>query len=339
MMTFDELWIELEKETSKISEQGILKRMLTTGGACRMFLGIERPSLSHVFMIQILKNSVPIKENIPESKGFELKIQISSEDADTHVTCIIRSTNKAYNEIFSAMSENMYDNLKNNDDEIKSASVFFKRIADWQLFFQKNNISGLTEESQRGLYGELLFIKEILVGKLKAPINQILNWTGPKSRQHDFQFTYAAIEVKTSSSKQHQKIFISNEQQLDESQVKNLFVYHVSLSILDNHIDTLPKLVNDVRTLIDTNLLIRSFFEECLIIRGYINAQAGRYQLTGYMVRESNLFHVTKEFPKIVEKNLPIGVGDVTYSIALSECKKYSVSFDALSPILDFKND
>ena len=66
-------------------------------------------------------------------------------------------------------------------------------------------------------------------------------------------------------------------------------------------------------------------FEGALVERGYIDEQAWRYQKTGYTVRESNMFRVTKGFPRLTERDLPLGVGDLTYSISVVECKNFAV--------------
>ncbi len=124
-----------------------------------------------------------------------------------------------YNEVFSAMVENLFQCLNSCKTEAQIVRPFLERLAAWQQFFQKNGFTGLGEEAQRGLYGELYFIKKHLLSIPKHFAEEMSGWTGSKRRQHDFQFGETVIEVKTCISKQHQKLQISSEQQLDETLV------------------------------------------------------------------------------------------------------------------------
>ncbi len=162
---------------------------------------------------------MPPREQIPESKGFELTVQITGEEAETHVTFVLTSTDRMYNEVFSAMVENLFQCLNSCKTEAQIVRPFLERLAAWQQFFQKNGFTGLGEEAQRGLYGELYFIKKHLLSIPKHFAEEMSGWTGSKRRQHDFQFGETVIEVKTCISKQHQKLQISSEQQLDETLV------------------------------------------------------------------------------------------------------------------------
>lgn len=327
-MTPDTLWSELETEAQRISGSGVLKRMLAPDAACTMFIGVQRPSLNRLFMLQAPRILLPSKEQLPESRGFELTVQRTGEEPDTHATFVLSATDPMFNEIFSAMAENLYQSLKKCRDDRLIVRIFLERLLQWQDFFDRNSINGLSEEAQRGLYGELYFLRKNLLSTPEHFAVEISGWTGPKNRQHDFQFNDVAVEVKTCSAKQHQKLQISSEQQLDEALVGNLFVFHLSLSAIENHADTLPALVADVREVLHTVYAAASIFEGALLERGYLDAQAWRYQKTGYVVRESNIFRVTGNFPRLTERDLPLGLGDLTYSVSVSECKKFNVPLE-----------
>jgi hypothetical protein len=185
-------------------------------------------------------------------------------------------------------------------------------------------LNGLSEDAQRGLYGELFFLKQHLIPATNDFVFAISAWTGPRNRQHDFQFASAAVEVKTSGAKQHQKLLIASEQQLDDALVDNLFLFHLSLSSVDNHADTLVAIVAELRNAF-VGFSAASIFEMSLIQRGYLETQSWRYQRTGYVIRESNVFRVAGDFPRLTERDLATGVGDVTYSISVAECKRFSV--------------
>ncbi|EBK2060139.1 PD-(D/E)XK motif protein, partial [Salmonella enterica subsp. enterica serovar Typhi] len=49
-----------------------------------------------------------------------------------------------------------------------------------------------------------------------------------------------------------------------------------------------------------------------------------------YSIREYNLFKVSHGFPRIIENDLIEGVGDVKYSVMISQCKQYLVPENAV---------
>jgi hypothetical protein len=321
----DTLWKDMETEAQRISGTGVLKRMIAPDAACTMFLGVQRPSLNRLFMLQAPRSIMPPREQIPESKGFELTVQITGEEAETHATFVLTSTNKMYNEVFSAMVENLFHCLNSCKAEDQIVRTFLQRLAAWQQFFQKNGVNGLGEQAQRGLYGELYFIRNHLLSTPNQFAEEMSGWTGSKNRQHDFQFGKTVVEVKTCSTMQHQKLQISSEQQLDATLVGNMFVFHLSLSSVENHADTLPALVAGLREILHANYAASALFEQSLLERGYLDTQAWRYQKTGYVIRESNAFRVADGFPRLTERDLPPGVGDLTYTISVAECRKFAV--------------
>ena len=77
MMTSNTLWNELEIGAERMSGTGILKRMLAPDAVCAMFLGVQRPSLNRLFMLQAPRNLLPSREQMPESRGFELTVQLT----------------------------------------------------------------------------------------------------------------------------------------------------------------------------------------------------------------------------------------------------------------------
>ncbi len=47
------------------------------------------------------------------------------------------------------------------------------------------------------------------------------------------------------------------------------------------------------------------------------------YQNTGYNIRQETIYRVEGEFPRIMENEIRDGVGDVKYSIVISDCLSY----------------
>ena len=63
---------------------------------------------------------------------------------------------------------------------------------------------------------------------------------------------------------------------------------------------------------------------EALLAVGYLDRHAPRYAGVGYAVRKADDFRVGPEFPRIIEADLPLGVGDASYQLSLAACAGFS---------------
>ena len=88
----------------------------------------------------------------------------------------------------------------------------------------------------------------------------------------------------------------------------------------------LPGLIDDIRDEINLNNGPITEFELQLFKSGYLDKHRIRYESHGYSDRNERIFLVKDGFPRIIEKDLKNGVGDVHYSINLSSCLPFEVN-------------
>lgn len=325
-MMHSEIWQELETRASTETGIGTLKRMIGTKKICPMFIGINRPGNMRVFILEVPRENLPSPNRIPDSNGFDFKLQIVGDETNQdHISLILYSASSKYDQIFASISSDLFINLNELTNAKEIVSKFLNRLQLWQSFFQKQNSDGLSEEAQKGLYGELFFIKKYVFPKFE-PMKSLSYWLGTNKRQHDFQFGDLSVEVKTTSSKQHQKLHISSEQQLDDSLVNQLYLFFLSVSLIDNLNQTLPSLIGEIREFLTTSTAALERFNSILIERGYLDIHRHLYESTGYSLRKSGFFQVHSDFPRITEHDLRPGVGNIKYTIDLDMCAPFSVS-------------
>jgi hypothetical protein len=183
-------------------------------------------------------------------------------------------------------------------------------------------MDGLSTENQRGLWGELHCLSEELMPRL-GPTETVDGWKGPARAHQDFQFQRGAIEVKTTKAKQPQSVRITSERQLDDKTWPALFLHVLVLEEHEGAGLTLPHLVETVRAKLATDLAAREKFEDALLSASYLDAHAPRYATIGYAMRSAQWFCVTGDFPRIVENQLPAGVGEVGYALSLAACTPF----------------
>jgi hypothetical protein len=184
-------------------------------------------------------------------------------------------------------------------------------------------VEGLGIEAQKGLYGELYFLREHVLTHLGT--RGVLTWTGPRRAAQDFQFSRWAIEVKTSAVTLPTRIQIASEYQLDDSNLNALFLYYLSIEQSQIDSETLVDIVRSIRERLATDPVASEAFEDSLLDVGYLDAHAFLYSSSGFHIRGSSFYMVTEGFPRITTKDLPQGVGDISYSISITECGKFVV--------------
>ena len=195
--------------------------------------------------------------------------------------------------------------------------------------FEKIGKQGLSDEVQRGLYGEIYFLRFFL-SSVSDKNYCVKSWLGPEKSIQDFQYSNWAVEVKTTHGNNHQKIHITSERQLDDTIIEKIFLYHLSLDVRVGNGESLNILIEDVSELLSHNTMASNLFKLKLLESGYYDIHKPLYDERGYSIRQENLYRVSGNFPRITENQIPIGVGDVRYSIVLSESEEYRINHETL---------
>jgi hypothetical protein len=202
------------------------------------------------------------------------------------------------------------------------------------LLFEKIGKQGLSDKAQRALYGEIYFLRKFLLNVSDS--NFCINsWKGPEKSVQDFQFADWAVEVKTTCGKNQQKLYISNERQLDISIIPRIFLVHYSLDIRQNHGETLNDIVDNLLIMLSDSTVANNLFQLKLMEAGYFDRHRYLYEETGYSIRQENIYIITEDFPKITESQIPKGVGDVHYSITVSNNQKWVLDENTLFKTLE----
>jgi hypothetical protein len=319
MRKIDQIWLDLENDNS-ISESGGL----------RLYSGTSR---SDIFAaIRGLEKNRGIA--IPISITIDLSIHNNLEDIQLELIpdpsrkdrnlLLLKLINFSHIEIFSVLCEDLIETISSIIEESEILRIFFNRLENWKSLFEKASAEGLTPEEQRGLYGELFLLRKFLSSSSDS-LKVINSWLGPLKANKDFQYSDWAIEVKTSYGNSHQRISISNERQLDTTNLNNLFLYHLSLEEMNNSGETLNQIIESIYNLLVNSFISLNRFEKRLLEAGYFKYHKDLYNIKGYNLRQDRFYKVAGEFPRIEAKDIRGGIGDLKYSIILSQCTSFII--------------
>jgi Putative PD-(D/E)XK family member, (DUF4420) len=335
-MKIEETWNILELEGSGVTS-GYLNRRILAESNRDLSLAIEKPSGMRMFMMYVDRTSIDKSMVFPASSGFEVKRMIFHGDDRIALQLVL--ANNRYKDIFTALVQDIAENIAFIPVETDAVQVLANRLKRWQMFLEKHDLEGLSEEIQHGLYGELWFLRQVVIPRFG--LSSLLYWLGPEGSNQDFSFEGCAVEVKTTVSQNPQKLSISNENQLDETRLNTLFLMHLSLDVRVNG-ETLPEIVETLRAILGKDSSSRELFEKRLFQVGYLDIHAPKYSETSYKYRTSSYFKIEQDFPRIVPADLKQGVVQVRYSVEISACRSYAIAelevIESINTALNWKS-
>lgn len=318
-MKINQIWDELEND--KTFSKGLLLRRYSGAVLPDVYVAMQHPEKLLCICISIDKS---LEVNISSfSKLQEIQVDLfPSPNQPDKNELVFKLINFKHKDIFTVLCEDLITSIASETNEKKLVKEILNRFEKWKSLFNKISLQGLTPEEQRGLFGELYFLRKYL----QANVNQleIVNtWIGSEKQVRDFQCGSWAVEVKTTYGNNHQKVHISSERQLDTTNLDDLYLYHISLEQMQNAGETLNDIVDSLLEILDADTLALNKFKSKIYEGGYFDLQRNLYEAVGYFIRQDVFYKVENEFPRIQENEIKIGVGDVKYSIILSQCSNY----------------
>lgn len=233
-------------------------------------------------------------------------------------------------DIFYILCNDLLQSTSETKNEKTMLLIIYNRLQRWQKLFRKFGKKLLSEQEQQGLIGELYFLKKYLLSAFSSS-EALSFWKGPFGEQQDFGIGDSTIEVKSKQGTSAPYIQISSIDQL-ECNVKNCFLYVVTLNIAPNNINeafSLNTIIEKIKLLLlDSNDL--DVFENLLSEVGYIDLP--EYNDKQYLISNESVYEIKNDFPRLRTSNMPNGVASVKYKIELNECKPFEIL------LVDFKN-
>ena len=207
-------------------------------------------------------------------------------------------------------------------DSLKSLS---RRLARWKKFFQRGALLGLNREDYVGLYGELSFIEAGLnKGVTSLPI--VNAWQAPLGTNQDFLFGPVAVEIKTTTGNEIDKVRITNARQLDSTGLQSLFLARFAFDFRQGSGRTLPQLVATLKASFANSPDALSSFNDRLLEAGFVEGTPNEFDAWGFTPRHFNVFNVGEGFPRLLESSLPSGVSEVSYILNLAAAAQFQIA-------------
>ncbi|MFJ7729612.1 PD-(D/E)XK motif protein [Neobacillus sp. NPDC097160] len=323
---FEQMLSELEKQV----DNEFYKLNVLTYEAPVIFAGIDAGNLNRLLYIDLGQS--PWDEEqlkaLPKWRGLTLKTEYFEKifSLKNHHFLIIRQEDEQSTDIFDSVLQNLVDHLVSNKDESLFSNIY-SVLDRWRVFFQRGGYRKLSDEQQRGLFGELWFMNEWLDRFPGQPPLVVEQWYGPTKGRIDFKSKKCGLEIKTVAEKLSKTIKISNEEQLKLSEaISTIYLYVCFLEQSKTHGMSLEELAIQVRSKIaDRSERIALIYNDFLTDLGFREEE---YADTLYFVEKIEVYEARENFPRLLKEDLPRGISHVTYNIDLTHCSDFEMDLE-----------
>lgn len=232
-------------------------------------------------------------------------------------------------EIFETLCRDVVAAGEAGEDRDDALSRSIQRTRRWHHLLRGGRLGGLSVEEQRGLVGELAFLRELVSGF--GPETAIEAWTGPSGSSKDFELIGSCIEVKARRVAAKPFVTVSSEDQMADVEGHRLFlrVTNVASAVLPegqslhDHVRVTAELFEQSGNAFET-------WEDAIYSTGY--DPDNDYDERRWLLGAATIYEVVEGFPRIASPLLA-GVENVRYSISLDACKPFKIDADLIGII------
>ena len=290
-------------------------------GVINCFVGRIGASNAKMFQIE-MDQSISIHKNYLERfHGVEIRV-LDSQSEKKDITIILSDNDLL--DVFILFLEDLMRGLESITDENDIPLIVNQRVGYWGKLFARIRGELLSKERQRGLYGELTFLNALL-GRSSDFVKTIASWTGPEGSNQDFSNELSAIEVKSSKATKP-SVNIASELQLDWTKLDSLFLCVFHVDEISNGVDTLKKLIEEIKQKISHLPNVLKLFEEKLDRVGIPEGEEKQYDDFGFIIRSKRAYKVEDGFPTLTRDILNNdAIYNVKYQIDLTACEAFEV--------------
>ncbi|MFD4911741.1 PD-(D/E)XK motif protein [Streptomyces virginiae] len=299
-----------------------------------VFLSVSHPAQRRMLVLRTDARSadhiVRSVTRLPSAAGLEMNLSaVSRLEYELQVVLIADELR----EVFNPLVTDVADTVREASGAAAALTAAVERFERWQDLLRAVGRDGLGPEARRGLVGELLLLRDRIL-PVVGPAEAVDSWAGPSGANQDFQLPGVAVETKASTAKRPRNIRIASERQLDDTGTPSLLL---SLAMLDERRggsgESLNRLVDRIREQLNSPA-VRAAFDGRLVQAGYLPGHRDLYEEPRYTLRDLRSWHVREDFPRIVEADLPEGVGDCSYNLSISGLDQHRATTDEVTALI-----
>jgi hypothetical protein len=250
-------------------------------------------------------------EQPPPPPAYDVITVASRRRADGNWTLLIELAGDELAIPFARLCQDLID--ASRACQSGGAAFLVRRLARWRRLLDLTKSRTLAEPVLRGLLGELVLLKTILLPRLGTA--SIAGWVGPHGAPQDFVMAGIAIEVKTTAPGTTE-VSISSLDQLDTSPLFLVLVGLMPAIGTQPDAFTPAELVQSIRDQLGDGTPAHAEFDLRLQEAGYEDLP--EYATGSYLSDGLRYYRVDGAFPRLTRPQVPQGISDAVYQLQIT---------------------
>ena len=314
---------------SDATGDGWLARRVHAASSVPLFAALAIPASIPSLLIEVEAAVVPPIGQWPAGRGFDVVPHRRWAGPNGVLWVALSLKDPQFRETFGVLAEDVATHVAAAANAASAVRALLGRLRTWQEFLRRHDLGELSTPEQTGLFAELDIMEVLLLPRLPA-MDALLAWKSPDDGLHDFRFAGAAVEVKGTTRTPPLEFSVSGLAQLDETAVGWLGLTVVSLAEGGDGAVNLSALVERVRNrLAAEDPASSGRFTEMLASRGYLDVHSASYANRSLRVVQRHAFHVGAGFPRLRVGDVPDGIRECRYDVAIESCAAFEIDLEA----------
>jgi hypothetical protein len=256
-------------------------------------------------------------DNITSSKSIEA---VCNQRKDGKYAVSFTLIDSQQEDVFITMSGDIiqFSNAEYADAAMKKV---IKRYAAWMKLLDHKNSALLSINAQKGLIGELLFLKEKMDLGMNAS-EAVAGWGGPDGADQDFSYSDGWYEIKVTGASSD-SVSISSIEQLDSNQEGELVIFRIDKCVPTKvGAFTLYRLVHLIFDMLHREEDILNAFILKLGAAGYIDML--EYDKQTFALSAKQAYQVNDSFPRLVRRGVPSEIINAEYQLSIQSITSWA---------------
>ena len=297
---------------------------LKISSQCKPELNLALNSENNRCLILFLKPDIKL-DFVPQKRE-NLKIGFIKKERGI----ILELTDDHYDHLFDDLIISLYFRIHHISDPKEATRLFLNNITKWSSFLASAS-EKLSEDTVKGIIGELSILNQFLDEGTKSQMNEILqSWRGLYDATTDFEFDDKNVEVKTKNLNSS-IVRISSEYQLSPVDGKNLHLAVVSVVKDHLHGSSLSDMVHTTRKKVEDAGAEISILFDSLAQKGLFRNNLNEYDRYKFKLKNHTFYDCEmvladgQVFPRIITSEINENVSKLRYNINLAALDSFII--------------
>jgi len=281
-------------------------------------INIPHPLEWHVGYLSISQRTLLLVsdadiEQIDSSKS--MTVSRRRREIDNRCTLSFELLRNEQQGVFAILCCDIIEHSRLATNEKEAIERVIKRYKQWSKLLETPRNGLMSEQSRKGLVGELLFL-ETRLAKSESALSAIDGWSGADNADQDFLYSDGWFEIK-SIGLSSASVSISSLEQLDCNDEGTLVIQKIDKISPDKKDSfSLNAIVYRIIERLADEPDALDLFRAKLNSYGYIDLQ--EYSEQKYYHSETIQYRVDESFPKLTTKDIPTQIIAANYELSLS---------------------